>query len=395
MHAPTPFIHSRLTLPLLVLVSMMGPLALNIVMAALPGMVHTLATTREMVQLTISLFLLGQAVSQLFVGPLSDRFGRKPVLTISIGVYVLASLGAGMASDIGQLIVLRVLQAFGATAGLTLARTIVRDLYPRETAASMIGYVTMGMVVAPMIAPSLGAVLDEAFGWRAIFLACALLGLAAIALTLLILKETRPVALTGATAADVLRRSGELLLNRRFLGYAGASTGASAMFYAFLGAAPFIVVDLMHRPPWEYGAWYVVMAFGYMGGNFLSGRFSRRIVRSSAALTARCSISESGVPMVKLIIPLPTASGACLGRAGTTRSCSLRCRSHARSTAPRSSRTLPGHGWRSSSRSPPGARRRRRWWRALSWSMNSSASMTTSSPRSRSAGTGRASPLMP
>mgnify|MGYP001090142842 CR=1 FL=1 len=277
MHAPAPPAHSPLTLPVLVLVSMMGPLALNILMASMPGLVSTLSTTREMVQLTMSLFLIAQAISQLFIGLLADRFGRRPVLISCIALYVVSSLAATFAANIEQLIALRVLQAFGATAGLTLARTIVRDLYHRDAAAAMIGYVSMGMVVAPMLAPTIGAFLDATFGWRSIFLACAMLGLTGLVLTVLILHETRPIAAHGATVRLVFTRSGELLRDRRFLGYAGATAGSSAMFFTFLGAAPFVTIELLRMPPQEYGFWFTMIALGYMFGNFLSGRLSRRL----------------------------------------------------------------------------------------------------------------------
>ncbi len=128
-------------------------------------------------------------------------------------------------------------------AGLTLARTIVRDVYPREQSASMIGYVTMGMVVAPMIAPALGGFLDEHYGWRAIFGVTTTLGLAALAATIVILHETRPSALEASTAREVARRSADLLRKRNFLAYGGTSAFASAMFFSFVGAAPYLVQE--------------------------------------------------------------------------------------------------------------------------------------------------------
>ncbi|MCE2934382.1 MAG: MFS transporter, partial [Hyphomicrobiales bacterium] len=149
--------NSRAFLILLVMLSMLGPLTLNILVPSLPGMVDSLKAPKESVQLTLSLYLLGMAVGQLMLGPLADRFGRRPVLLVALVLYILSSLAAYLAPNVEMLIVARILQSFGATAGITLARTMIRDLYSRDSAASMIAYVTMAMVIAPMVSPVLGA----------------------------------------------------------------------------------------------------------------------------------------------------------------------------------------------------------------------------------------------
>jgi MFS transporter, DHA1 family, multidrug resistance protein len=168
-------------------------------------------------------------------------------------------------------------QAAGSTAGLTLSRTIVRDLAPRELAASMIGYVTMGMVVAPLIAPSLGGLIDDSFGWRAIFWVSAALGLAALAMTLSQLPETRPADVEGQSTRQMLARSWQVVQNRRFLGYAGGASLTSAVFFAFLGAAPYLVVEAMGMAKTTYGLWFIALSGGYMIGNFCAGRYSQRL----------------------------------------------------------------------------------------------------------------------
>jgi MFS transporter, DHA1 family, multidrug resistance protein len=264
-------------LPVLIIVSMIAPLALNILMPSMPGLAAALDASRGEVQLTLSLFLASQAVSQLFIGGLADRFGRRPVLLASLALYITASAGAALAPNIATLIAARVAQAAGATAGLALARTIVRDLAPQDAAASMIGYVTMGMVVAPLVAPSLGGVLDDAFGWRAIFVFVLLLGLAAAALTAFKLPETRPAATGAQTTAAMLRRSWEVARNRRFLGFALGSAFTSAVFFAFLGGAPYLIVETMGMSKVSYGLWFITLSVGYMIGNFCSGRFSERL----------------------------------------------------------------------------------------------------------------------
>jgi MFS transporter, DHA1 family, multidrug resistance protein len=262
---------------LLVFLSMVGPLTLNILVPSLPGMVESLKAPKESVQLTLSLYLLGMGVGQLFLGPLADRFGRRPVLLISLVAYVAASLLAFLAPNVEALILARILQSFGATAGITLARTMIRDLHERDAAASLIGYVTMGMVVAPMIAPILGATIDDLFGWRAILIFCASLGLMAFLIAALSLPETRPQALVAATGSEVIARTLELTGNGRFMAYLGTSAACSCMFFAFLGAAPYLMIEVMGRPKTEYGLWFMTLSIGYMAGNFISGRFSQRL----------------------------------------------------------------------------------------------------------------------
>jgi MFS transporter, DHA1 family, multidrug resistance protein len=264
----------RRLLPTLIVISMIGPLALNILQPSLPGLATALNASRQEVQLTLSLFLAAQAVSQLFIGGLADRFGRRPVLLVSLGLYVAASVAATFAASISLLILARILQAFGSTAGLTISRTVVRDLAPRDAAASMIGYVTMGMVVAPLMAPALGGFIDDMFGWRAVFFVCAGLGVLASLAALWQLPETRPAAITGQTTAEMFARSREAVRNPRFMGYALGASFSSAVFFTFLGGAPYLIIDTMGMPKTAYGLWFGCIAGGYMLGNFCSGRFS-------------------------------------------------------------------------------------------------------------------------
>jgi MFS transporter, DHA1 family, multidrug resistance protein len=261
-------------LPILIVISMIGPLALNILQPSLPGLARALDASREQAQLALSLFLGAQAAAQLFIGGLADRYGRRPVLLISLGLYVAASLAATFATSILLLILARVAQAAGSTAGITISRTVVRDLSPRETAASTIGYVTMGMVVAPLVAPALGGFLDDTFGWRAIFIVCAALGVIAMAAALWKLPETRPADIQGQTTAEMLARSRDVVRNPRFMGYALGASYTSAVFFTFLGGAPYLVIDAMGMPKTTYGLWFIVLTVGYMLGNFCAGRFS-------------------------------------------------------------------------------------------------------------------------
>ena len=169
-----------------------GPATLNILVPALPGLITRLATDTGTVQLTLSLYLLSLATAQLLLGPLSDRFGRRPVVLAGLALAVLASLAAIATSSIGALIAARIVQAVGASTGIVIGRAIIRDLYERDRAAAMIGLVTTAMVIAPMIAPLVGGILDTAFGWEAIFLFIALFSGAVLLWAVVVLPETRP-----------------------------------------------------------------------------------------------------------------------------------------------------------------------------------------------------------
>jgi MFS transporter, DHA1 family, multidrug resistance protein len=301
----------RSLLPVLIIVSMIGPLALNILMPSMPGLAAALNASRSEVQLTLSLFLASQAISQLFVGGLADRFGRRPVLLVSLGIYLLACLAATFAASITLLIIARIMQAAGGTAGLALSRTIVRDLAPRETAASMIGYVTMGMVVAPLLAPGIGGLIDDNFGWRMIFVFSLAIGVVAAAMTLWKLPETRPGDVGAQTTGDMLRRSLQVMQNRRFLGYALGAAFTTSVFLTFLGAAPYLVVEAMQMPKTAYGFWFVCLSGGYMIGNFCSGRFSEKLGIERMILIGNL-VGAAGITLLAALALMPVMHPAAL-----------------------------------------------------------------------------------
>jgi DHA1 family bicyclomycin/chloramphenicol resistance-like MFS transporter len=262
-------------LALLMAMTAIGPATLNILVPALPGLVARLASDTGTVQLTLSLYLLSLAVAQLLLGPLSDRFGRRPVVLAGLALSVVASLAAIAASSIGALIGVRVVQAIGASTGIVIGRAIIRDLYERERAASMIGLVTTAMVIAPMISPLVGGILDTAFGWEAIFLFIAAFSGVVLLWAVLVLPETRPASVAQAPGM-LIQEWRALLGNAKFHGYVLCGALGSAPFFTFLGGGPHVVVTLMGRTSAEFGVWFVVTSLGYMSGNFTSSRLSQR-----------------------------------------------------------------------------------------------------------------------
>jgi MFS transporter, DHA1 family, multidrug resistance protein len=261
---------------LLIAITALAPLSLNIPMPALPGIMRSLNTDIETVQLTLSLYLLTMAMAQLLLGTLSDRFGRRPVLLAGFGLTVFASLVAAFAATISALIAARCLQAVGASAGIVISRAIVRDLYDRDRAASMIGWVTMAIMVVPMVVPWLGGVLDTSFGWPSIFFFIAAVAALVLAWTWLALPETLSTAAFGSDPIRYREQVAALFASRSFNGYVLAGATGSALFFATLGGAPHVVVGQMGRSPAELGLWLASGAIGYMGGNFVSARWSPR-----------------------------------------------------------------------------------------------------------------------
>jgi len=259
----------------LVVVAATGALAMNIFLPSLPGMARYFNTSYAVIQLTVSLYLASTAVIQLVIGPLSDRYGRKPVLMVALTVFLAATLAAVFAPTIEMLIVCRVFQG-SAAAGIVLSRAIVRDTVNHiDEAASKIGYVTMGMSLVPMIGPVIGGLADEAFGWKSTFLVTFGFGLLAVALVAYDLRETN--LHRSASLRAQIRAYPQLLTSRRFWGYAMTSAFGSGSFFVFLGGGPFVATEMLGLSPSQYAFYFAILSVGYMIGNFISGRFSRRI----------------------------------------------------------------------------------------------------------------------
>ncbi|WP_375594241.1 multidrug effflux MFS transporter [Algihabitans albus] len=269
--------HPKPSLLILVAVSAIGPLALNLFVPSMPGLQAAFGIPYATAQLTLTLYLIGLAAAQLIYGPLSDRFGRRPTLIAGLWLFVAGSLAAAVAPSIELLIAARMAQALGGAAGIVLARAIVRDLYGREKAASMIGYITMAWVLAPMIAPVVGGLLDQAFDWRAGFWLLAAAGVAVVLSCHVYLHETHHDRSLGGGWRGLLEGYRWLLRRPRFNAYALTTGFTSSVFFSFLAGAPYVMVEVLGRSPVEYGLWFILSSLGYMTGNGLAGRFSERL----------------------------------------------------------------------------------------------------------------------
>src|SRR3981189_2016774 len=183
---------SRFMLLLLVAMTGVAPISLYMLVPALPLLAATFGRDISIAQMTVSLYMVGIACSQIIMGPLSDRFGRRPVLLAGLGLMVIASAACIFAETLPQLIAARFLQALGGATGMVVSRAIIRDLYSRERISAMISLVIAVMMIAQMLSPLTGGLLETAFGWRAIFYVITAATLAVAVLIAVALPETRP-----------------------------------------------------------------------------------------------------------------------------------------------------------------------------------------------------------
>lgn len=257
----------------LVSIAAIGPLAMNVFLPSLPGMARYFEADYRVIQLLVSLYLVAIAVTQLVIGPLSDRYGRRPVLLGGLGIFAVSTFAAIFSPNVETLIVCRLFQATAA-AGMVLSRAVVRDtVSSMDQAASRIGYVTMGMAVVPMIAPIIGGVLEEIYGWKASFLLTFVITVVVILIAYFDLKETNHTPSKSMMAQ--LKTYPELFRSRRFWGYACTAGFASGSFFAFLGGGPYVASELLGMKPSDYGLYFAILSLGYMLGNYISGRFSK------------------------------------------------------------------------------------------------------------------------
>ena len=268
---------SAVVIALVIAISAINPLSVNIIVPALTSMADGLGTDFATVQLTLSSYLFATAIAQLVHGPLSDKFGRRPIILVGLIVYVLASILCIAATSIWVVIVGRILQGFGAAAGFALGRAIVRDLYEREKAASMLGYVTMGFSTVPMIAPLIGGLISDHLGWRLIFVFVGVVGLLLLAAVFFALPETRRPMAEGQTRPGFFQSFQILSRIPAFWAYTlniGFTVGG---FFTFLGGTPFIATTLFGMSGTEYGIYYAFVPIGYFIGNWLTARLAARL----------------------------------------------------------------------------------------------------------------------
>ncbi|MFW2587659.1 multidrug effflux MFS transporter [Sagittula sp. SSi028] len=281
----------------LVLLAGMSALVMNIFVPSLKIMADWYQTDYATMQLAVSLYLGVNAALQLVVGTLSDRFGRRPVILWGMGIFIAATIGCALAPTVGMFLFFRMVQS-SVVVGMVLSRAVVRDLYPPDQAASMIGYVTMGMSLVPMIAPIIGGAFAEIFGWHANFWLMGAIGLLIMALAWRDLGET--AAQSGLTLRQQFANYPELLRSPRFWGYALASAFSSGAFFSYVGGASFVGIEVFGLSTATLGYFFGAPAVGYAAGNYISGRYSARIGINTMVLSGAIIVSAGMATLAAL-----------------------------------------------------------------------------------------------
>lgn len=281
---------------LIVALTSLGPLSTDFYLPALPAIARALQTDSAGAQLTLSIYLLGFGAGQLILGPLSDRFGRRPVMLWSMTAFVLASIACALAQSIEALIVARFLQALGACGGPVLGRAVVRDLYGPKDAGRVLSHVSTATALAPLLAPMLGGLMTTHFGWRATFVALTIYAVLLLLLAGRVLQETNrhpdPHAMHPLRMLSNYRT---LLADPVYRGALLIGCGAFAALFSFISGSPFVFIELFGLSPEQMGLAFGVNVTGFMIGTTLSARLSRRtepqrLMRNGVLLGSACGL---------------------------------------------------------------------------------------------------------
>jgi DHA1 family bicyclomycin/chloramphenicol resistance-like MFS transporter len=262
--------------PLLLLITaflMLQPLSTDLYLASLPSLASGFNVPASTVQLTLSLFVIGFGGAQLIVGPLSDRFGRRPVLLCGLGLYVAASALCALAQSIEMLIIARFLQALGCCSAVIIARAIVRDAYAPADSARVVAMASSWLSLAPIFGPILGSYLQVAFGWRAAFVAHGIVSACVLALTFARLPETNNHKDSRATELSGLLANYRIVLgSNEFWAYALPGALSYGTLFSFISGSSFVLIRVLQVPTAWFGYCFAFGVSGYLAGTLVCRR---------------------------------------------------------------------------------------------------------------------------
>jgi len=295
--------HSLAFIAFLLALSVSGPLSINFYLALLPEMADSLATSAATIQQTVSVYLIGFACAQLIVGPLSDRFGRRPILIICYTLFGLASLVCALAHDANVLSIGRFIQSLGGCAGVLISRAIARDVFSPKEMGQVMSYMITGFSMAPLIAPAIGGFVGIAFGWRSLFWILAGIGFSLMLWTYFTFQETNKALNPKATQLkQIIRNYASLLSNKHFLCYFLVVSTSVAGVLTYTSASSFVLIEVLGVPAQYYGLLFSITAFGMFLGSLISAKLSRQFGSESASWYGCLLLLTGGIMLA--ILPL-------------------------------------------------------------------------------------------
>ena len=298
------------------------PLSIDLGLPALTLLQSSLGASPTQAALTLSLFLVGFGLSQLAMGPLSDRYGRRPVMLAGMTLYTLAGLGCALAPDIHALLGFRLLEGIGAAGGTTLAMAVVRDSFDGQAARIKMSQVSMVITIAPIVAPTLGGLLLLAGEWQLIYAVLTLAGLVLVLAVGFGLAESRP-ALPGARL-NLAARYGAVFRHRRTMGYLLVNTLVSGGLFAFISASPLVLMGTMGVSTQVFGLLFATTSGGILVGSTINSLLARRGVPAQVPLAIGLSLAPlaalaaalflaAGVVRLETFVPFVVVVGICRG----------------------------------------------------------------------------------
>ncbi|MFL2501356.1 MAG: multidrug effflux MFS transporter [Luminiphilus sp.] len=280
-------------------------IATDLYLPAIPYMINDLGASEAEGQLTLSIFMVGLALGQLIFGPLSDQFGRLPVVRAGTVCFIVTSALCAIAHDMDLMWAMRGLQGIAAASGPVIARAIVRDRYEGNRAAQVMSALSGAMAVIPMLAPSAGVLIMKFFAWPAIFLALAGFG-ALILLALARLPESAPAPFgERLTFGSVLGAFGEMLSRRAFLGYQMAGSFSFAALFCYLSTVAYFLPDVFSIPTALFGYAFAMTVLGFMTGSLINARV---VVRYGLDHTLRTGLLISLASAIAIALLSPNAA---------------------------------------------------------------------------------------
>ncbi|UTV98418.1 multidrug effflux MFS transporter [Marinomonas rhizomae] len=281
---------SKLTIPLLGYLVAFGPLSIDMYLPSLPTIANNLGTTDQLIQTTITVFLLGMAIGMLIFGPLSDMLGRKRLLLIGIGFYFLSSIGCAMASTGESLILFRFLQSLGGAAAAVLGRALVRDLYELKRAANILSHMHIISMMVMLVSPILGAYIVSYFEWRWIFYFLALFSMIAFIGSALLLPETKSSSTIKPSLRHYCNNYIDCLHAPLLVQYVLTNAFSFAGMFAFIATSAFVYIEYFHLSETHYAMLFsaniVAIIIATLLNSYLSKRYS-----VSVALNVAVAIS--------------------------------------------------------------------------------------------------------